>query len=129
MGDYCFLSHPFDLDIVVLGVIRVRLTSLQIEATLTARGEGADARDGFEGYMSTVQGLLGDDEDLTDLGAVGAAIVGGGLHPEEVGEEIPRVCSEMPCALLDAVGGDCQIASSEDPWVLPIWCQDAMDAR
>ncbi|MCB9728522.1 MAG: hypothetical protein H6744_18880 [Deltaproteobacteria bacterium] len=121
-GAFFMETVPQDIDVKVLGVIRVRLQQLRLRATLRP-GAGPDGRDAYIGVLSSAKVLLGDDGD--DLGAVAAADwLGYGIFDSELTEEryqgLPRICEAAPCDILVANGGDCQLSL---PWSPPAPCQ------
>jgi hypothetical protein len=116
-GTYCFLSDPFDFDVYVLGVIRVRLLPLQLEATIIPGQNGQ--RDKLEGYMSAAQALLFEGESEQNQGAIGATLYAEGLRPDEVPPGVALICEDDPCDELIPGGGDCQLPY---PYTPPAWC-------
>jgi hypothetical protein len=121
-GAYYMQTEPRDVDVRVLGVIRVRLNALRLSATLRP-GAGEGGRDTYIGVLSSAKVLLGDDGE--DLGAVAAADwLGYGYDDTELLEPrfdgLPRICEAKPCEVLVERGGECQL---ELPWSPPPPCQ------
>ncbi|MEZ4266813.1 MAG: hypothetical protein R3F39_10575 [Myxococcota bacterium] len=121
-GAYYMQTEVRDVDVRVLGVIRVRLNSLRLSATLRPGG-GPDGRDAYIGVLSSAKVLLGDDGE--DLGAVAAADwLGFGYFATELAEPrfegLPRLCEPKPCEVLVSKGGECQLTL---PWSQPSPCQ------
>lgn len=120
-GAYYMQTEARDVDVRVLGVIRVRLNALRLSATLRP-GAGDGGRDTYIGVLSSAKVLLGDDGD--DLGAVAAADwLGYGYSDAELTEPrfdgLPRICDPKPCEVLVERGGECQL---ELPWSPPSPC-------
>jgi hypothetical protein len=121
-GAFFLETEPQDIDVTVLGLIRVRLQELRLRATVRPAAS-PEGRDTFEGVLSSSKVLLGDG-DGEDLGAVAAADwTGFGILTEELTGPryagLPRICEAAPCDLLVAAGGECQL---ELPWAAPSPC-------
>lgn len=121
-GAFYLKTEPRDVDVRVLGVIRVRLNALSLSATLRP-GAGDGGRDTYIGVLSSAQVLLGDDGD--PLGPVAAADwLGYGYDDTELTQPrfdgLPRICDAKPCEVLVERGGECQL---ELPWSPPPPCQ------
>lgn len=120
-GRFYLLTTPQDIDINVLGIIRVRLEQLALEATFVAGGS-ADKRDLFEGFMTASKALMGNGEDEVELNdglPVNSNWVAEGLDAHELPDKLPRLCDPKPCQSVLDVGGECHL---EKPWVSPAVC-------
>jgi len=111
-GRFFLRLDPFDMHIRVLGVIDLQMNDFKLEMTIWP-GAGEGGRDKVEGFVTASAVIMGLGEDATDLGGATAPIVAYGLFPEEVPGDLPRLCSEDPCGVMDKEGGDCQLPR---PW-------------
>jgi hypothetical protein len=116
-GTFWLETTPRTVSVWVLGAIEVELADFQLRGTIVP-GQGEDDRDRLYGNLVTSSAVVNLGAP-NDLGPVEAAFAGDGLFPDEVAEQLPRLCTADPCVLLDAGGGDCQI---ETPWTPPHAC-------
>lgn len=111
-GRFFLRLDPFDMHIKVLGVIDLQMNDFKLEMTIWP-GAGEGGRDKVEGFVTASAVIMGLGEDATDLGGATAPIVAYGLSPDEIPTDLPRLCSEHPCDVMDKEGGDCQLPR---PW-------------
>ena len=120
---YDFRTDVFDLDISLLaGAIKVHLADLQMIATIVP-GVGPDERDTFDGFMDASSGTIDSGGDPMEVSALGAALVGYGLFPDEVPDGTPRICDPDPCWRLHQEGGGCQFPYVGAEYTPPAFCE------
>ncbi|MGM0574550.1 MAG: hypothetical protein ACQEXJ_02280 [Myxococcota bacterium] len=120
-GNFYLTTEPADLDVKVLGFIRVQLLQLELEATITPGDTAEGARDRFEGILRAEEAYMGDDlSPLNNGERVVADWEGFGVWEEEIDPGLPRVDDDAPCADLIEGGGDCQLPQ---PWSPGVVCE------